>query len=129
MTMAISAFYLFAVVAAAGVLTTALLLADRPVPAIFGPVHGFGGLLGLGLLLLGILHGSASPTPVPAQAWAALAILAIGFLGGFVFFRVHHRDSTPIALVAGHAALLLIGLATLYPVAFLPPSPIPILSP
>ena len=129
MTMATSAFYLFAVVAASGVVTTALLLAERQVPGFFGPLHGFGGLLGLGLLLLGILHGSASPTPVPAQAWAALAILAIGFLGGFVFFRVHHHHSAPIALVAGHAALLLIGLATLYPVAFFPPTPIPILSP
>lgn len=114
MNLAAPAFYIFFAIAMGGTVMTGLLLTERRIPPILGSLHGLGGVLGLGTLLLANLHGTAAPE----RGWVALAIFATGFVGGAVFLRVLYRDRAPAALVAGHASLALAGLATLYPVAF-----------
>ncbi len=126
MSLAPLAFYIFMTIALGGIVMTGFILAEKKIPAFLGPLHGLGGLVGLGTLLLANLRG---PSEAPERAWWALAIFATGFIGGVVFFRVLYRESAPVVLVAGHAMLALIGLATLYPFAFAPTAPIPILSP
>lgn len=113
MTLQQLAFLCFAGVALGGLLMVLLISSGKAVPRGLAPVHGAGGLAGVGLLLAANLQGPAS-----LRAWLALGAFAAGLAGGVLFFMVLFPKRTPPLLVAGHAGLAVLGLCLLFRVAF-----------
>jgi hypothetical protein len=113
MTLLQMAFLCFAAVALGGVLMASLIAAKLQVPRALAPLHGLGGLAGVGLLLAANLRGAASE-----RAWLALGVFAAGLAGGVLFFMILFPKRTPALLIAGHGGLALVGLYLLYGVAF-----------
>jgi hypothetical protein len=107
-------FACFAAIALGGLLMAGLIAAKVPVPRFIPPLHGLGGLAGVGLLLAANLRAAA----VPERAWLALGVFAAGLAGGVLFFMILFPKRTPPLLIAGHGGLALLGLYLLYGVAF-----------
>jgi hypothetical protein len=114
MTLEQLAFVFFAAVALGGALMSGLIAAKLRVPRGLAPLHGLGGLAGVGLLLTANLsHAAATP-----RAWLALGVFAAGLAGGVLFFAILFPKRTPLPLIAAHGSLGAIGLYLLYRVAF-----------
>lgn len=105
------AFWLFAAVAAGGLLITALIALRIRFPSLLGMAHGLGGLLALGVLLAVNLRGEQA---TPTLAWWALAVLLSGFIGGLLLFRVIFRNRATLPLAAIHGSVGATGLYLLY---------------
>jgi hypothetical protein len=108
-------FALFSLVAAGGLLMTAMVVAKIRIPAGLGAGHGVAGLISLAVLLTVNLRSDATP----ALAWWALAVFSAGFAGGVLLFRVLFRGAAPLLLlVVAHGSAAVLGLYLLYGPAF-----------
>lgn len=113
MTLAQFTFFMFAAVAAGGVLIAALAAVRIRVSPKLGAGHGLAALAALALLLLANLTGVTG-----ALAWWAFGVLAAGLVGGGLLFRVLFKGRPPMKMVGMHAGVGSLGLLLLYLSAF-----------
>jgi hypothetical protein len=100
---------LFAVAALGGAVLGFLRFQERELPWPISIVHGLVAATGLILLILGVGQGAGGPL-----ALVALGILVVAALGGFLLVSFHiRRQPAPIALVAVHALVAVIGFVCL----------------
>ncbi|GAC1623417.1 MAG: hypothetical protein NVS9B10_08390 [Nevskia sp.] len=105
----------FAGVASGGLLMAALIAARKRIPGLIPTAHGLGGLAALALLFAANLRRGDA---LPAVAWWSLGVLASGFVGGLLLFRVIFKDRATLPLVAVHASVAAAGIFLLYRAAF-----------
>lgn len=115
MTLLQLAFWGFVATAAGGLSMAALIAARISVPSRLASGHGLAALAALALLFAANLHGG---TQTPPLAWWALGVLLAGLIGGLLLFRVLYVGRTPLALVAVHGSVGLLGLYLLYGAAY-----------
>lgn len=105
-----SAFLLFGLIAAFGLLLSLLIARRVRFSGLLPLAHGIAGFGALGFLLFVLTQTPSAPV----HAWWAFGLLTIGFLGGIVLFRVLFPRSPPLLLVAGHGLIGLVGLYFLW---------------
>lgn len=115
MTMLQWVFAGFAAVASGGVLMCVLIATNTRIPTLISTGHGLAALGVLALLFgLNLRGGDATP----ALAWWALGVMAGGFVGGLLLFRVLFRSRAPLPLALLHGSVGSVGLYLLYQAAF-----------
>ena len=107
--MLVYAIVLFAIAAVGGLILASSVLRGKLAPWALSLGHALLGAAGLVCLIILFLQGSAS-----SQLTAALALLVLAALGGFLLASFHLRKQVPAkGLVIGHAGLAVIGFLTL----------------
>ncbi|MEH3148759.1 MAG: hypothetical protein PGN34_26330 [Methylobacterium frigidaeris] len=108
------AFCLLAGGAAGGVILALPPRLRLRLPRGSGTIHGLVGLTGLAVLFFANLRmGGGAPA-----AWWALGLTTSALVGGLILFRTLFRGRKPLPLVGLHAALAVVGLWLLNPLAF-----------
>lgn len=109
------AFWFFAAIAAGGLLMFGMIMQRKRYPGLLKLGHGLGALLGVcGLAYVNFSGGEATAN----SAWWALALFAMGMVGGVLFFRFLFPRSAPNWLILGHGSLGGLALFFLYQAAF-----------
>ncbi|WP_368643328.1 hypothetical protein [Castellaniella ginsengisoli] len=104
-----SALIIFALAALGGLVLAAHVLRNRFAPWLLSILHASLGAIGLVLLLILLVQGSA-----PQQILIGFVLLAIAALGGFFLASFHMRQKLPPkAVVVVHAVVAVLGFLTL----------------
>lgn len=104
-----SALIIFALAALGGVVLAAHVLRNRFAPWLLSILHASLGAIGLVLLLILLVQGSA-----PQQILIGFVLLVIAALGGFFLASFHMRQKLPPkAVVIVHAVVAVLGFLTL----------------
>ncbi|GAA0777173.1 hypothetical protein ABRZ04_11250 [Castellaniella ginsengisoli] len=104
-----SALIIFALAALGGVVLAAHVLRNRFAPWLLSILHASLGAIGLVLLLILLVQGSA-----PQQILIGFVLLVIAALGGFFLASFHMRQKLPPkAVVVVHAVVAVLGFLTL----------------
>ncbi|MGB7482238.1 MAG: hypothetical protein WA909_01080 [Castellaniella sp.] len=104
-----SALIIFALAALGGVVLAAHVLRNRFAPWLLSILHASLGAIGLILLLILLVQGSA-----PQQILIGFVLLVIAALGGFFLASFHMRQKLPPkAVVVVHAVVAVLGFLTL----------------
>ncbi|WP_368648942.1 hypothetical protein ABRY98_13980, partial [Castellaniella ginsengisoli] len=100
---------IFALAALGGVVLAAHVLRNRFAPWLLSILHASLGAIGLVLLLILLVQGSA-----PQQILIGFVLLVIAALGGFFLASFHMRQKLPPkAVVVVHAVVAVLGFLTL----------------
>src|SRR5690606_31823175 len=103
-----SALIIFALAALGGVVLAAHVLRNRFAPWLLSILHASLGAIGLVLLLILLVQGSA-----PQQILIGFVLLVIAALGGFFLASFHMRQKLPPkAVVVVHAVVAVLGFLT-----------------
>jgi len=104
-----AAIIVFAIAAVGGLILAAHVLRDKFAPWALSLLHALLGAVGLILLILALVQGSASQPVL-----TGFILLLIAALGGFFLVSFHARKRLPPkAVVVVHAAIAVIGFLTL----------------
>ncbi|HXS73302.1 MAG TPA: hypothetical protein VN725_04605 [Rhodanobacteraceae bacterium] len=103
------AILIFAIAAIGGLILAAHVLRNKFAPWALSLLHALLGAAGLALLIVMYVQGSA-----PTRLVAALGLLIIAALGGFLLASFHLRKQiAPKAVVVVHAGVAVVGFLTL----------------
>ncbi|MGS1117759.1 hypothetical protein [Castellaniella sp. UC4442_H9] len=106
--MVITALWFFGIGALGGLVLASSVLRDKFAPWALSVVHALLGAIGLILLIVGLVEGSATQPVL-----VGFIILLIAALGGFFLASFHLRKRLPPkAIVFTHAILAIIGFLT-----------------
>lgn len=106
--MIITALWFFGIGAIGGLVLASSVLRDKFAPWALSLVHALLGAIGLILLIVGLVEGSATQPVL-----VGFIILLIAALGGFFLASFHLRKRLPPkAIVFTHAAVAIIGFLT-----------------
>jgi len=103
------AILIFAIAAIGGLILAAHVLRNKFAPWALSLLHALLGAAGLALLIVMYVQGAA-----PTRLVAALGLLIIAALGGFLLASFHLRKQiAPKAVVVVHAGVAVVGFLTL----------------
>ncbi|QQD19138.1 hypothetical protein I6N98_04595 [Spongiibacter nanhainus] len=108
-------FWVFASLAAGGLLIGLCYTTRVSLPSWLGAAHGMAGLFAVGaFFIVNLLHAPQAGV----LAWWSLGAFAAGVVGGLLLFRVLFPGKAPIWSMMMHGSVAAVGLYLLYAVAF-----------